>query len=80
MDPTVPRGAAILLDFIRKTEVRTDARAGYDVIYGFNQDKLDRPVTAMTVDEVQAQQRSWFKSFGSSATGGYQFMRPRWRT
>jgi muramidase (phage lysozyme) len=75
MDPTVPRGAAELLDFIRQTEVGRQDRASYDVIYGFNQKHLAKPVTTMTVDEVIAAQAGWTKRFGSSATGGYQFMR-----
>ncbi|MBB3949896.1 hypothetical protein [Aureimonas jatrophae] len=75
MDRTVPAGAARLLDFIRATEVGTDDRSGYDVIYGHNQGKLPKPVTLMTVDEVIASQASWTRRFKSSATGGYQFMR-----
>lgn len=75
MDPTVPAGAARLLDFVRQIEVGTEERHGYDVIYGFNQDKLPKPVTQMSVDEVQAAQASWTSRFGSSATGAYQFMR-----
>lgn len=75
MDKTVPTGAAILLDFVREIEVGNGARSGYDVIYGHNQDKLKKSVTAMTVDQVQAAQRGWSRRFGSSATGGYQFMR-----
>ncbi|WP_182422344.1 hypothetical protein [Aureimonas sp. ME7] len=75
MDRNVPAGAARLLDFIRDTEVGTEARAGYDIIFGHNQGKLPKAVTAMTVDEVLAAQGSWSKRFGSSATGGYQFMR-----
>ncbi|WP_427023056.1 hypothetical protein ACP4J4_10465 [Aureimonas ureilytica] len=75
MDRTVPSGAARLLDFIRDTEVGTEDRPGYDVIFGNNQGKLPKPVTSMTVDEVLAAQPSWTKRFRSSATGGYQFMR-----
>ena len=74
MDKTVPRGAAILLDFVRRTEVGTEGRDGYDVIYGFNQDELPKPITKMTVAEVQQAQPSWSRRFGSSATGAYQFM------
>lgn len=33
MDKTVPAGAAILLDFIRKTEVGRTDRASYDVAF-----------------------------------------------
>lgn len=75
MDKTVPSGAAILLDFIRVTEVGRGDRASYDVIYGHNQGKLAKPLTSMTLDEVEATQPGWTKRFGSSAAGGYQFMR-----
>jgi len=75
MTKTVPSGAAILLDFVRETEVGRGDRASYDVIYGNNQDKLPRPVTSMTLDEVEAAQPGWSKRFGSSAAGGYQFMK-----
>ncbi|QFI66838.1 Flagellar protein FlgJ [peptidoglycan hydrolase] [Sinorhizobium alkalisoli] len=71
----MPPGAAILLDFIREAEVGRGDRASYDVIYGNNQDKLPRPITSMTLDEVEAAQPGWTRRFGSSAAGGYQFMR-----
>ncbi|MBX8827257.1 hypothetical protein [Ochrobactrum sp. SFR4] len=75
MDKTVPAGAAILLDFIRKTEVGRTDRASYDVIYGHNQDKLPKPITYMTIGELVDAQASFTKRFKSSASGGYQFMR-----
>lgn len=75
MDKTVPPAAAIILDFIRKTEVGREDRASYDVIYGHKQNRLPKPLTSMTVDEVIAAQGGWSKSHGSSAAGGYQFMR-----
>ncbi|RVG29904.1 hypothetical protein CN233_18055 [Sinorhizobium meliloti] len=75
MDKTVPPGAAILLDFIRETEVGRSDRASYDVIYGHNQAKLPQPLTTMTYGEVVDAQKAWSKRFGSSAAGGYQFMR-----
>jgi muramidase (phage lysozyme) len=75
MDKTVPPGAAILLDFIRATEVGRSDRASYDVIYGHNQDKLPKPLTSMTYGEVVDAQKGWSKRFRSSAAGGYQFMR-----
>lgn len=75
MDRTVPAGAAILLDFIRETEVGREDRASYDVIYAHKQGKLPKPLTSMTLDEVQSAQRGWSKNHGSSAAGGYQFMR-----
>ncbi len=75
MDKTVPAGAAILLDFIRKTEVGRTDRASYDVIYGKNQHKLKKQITAMTIGELVDEQASFTKRFKSSASGGYQFMR-----
>ncbi|WP_022711844.1 membrane protein [Pseudochrobactrum sp. AO18b] len=75
MDKTVPAGAAILLDFIRRTEVGRTDRASYDVIYGHNQGKLSKPITSMTIGELVDAQASFTKRFKSSASGGYQFMR-----
>lgn len=75
MDKSIPAGAALLLDFTRKTETGTDGPQSYVTIYGHNQGKLAKPVTAMTLAQVQAAQGSWSKRFGSSATGGYQFMK-----
>ncbi|MDX0667527.1 hypothetical protein GOD61_32755 [Sinorhizobium medicae] len=75
MDKTVPPGAAILLDFIRETEVGRSDRASYDVIYGHNQGKLPQPLTTMTYGEIVDAQKAWSKRFRSSAAGGYQFMR-----
>ena len=75
MDKTVPAGAAILLDFIRKTEVGRTDRASYDVIYGQNQHQLKKQITAMTIGELVDEQASFTKRFKSSASGGYQFMR-----
>lgn len=75
MDKTVPAGAAILLDFIRKIEVGRTDRASYDVIYGQNQHKLKKQITAMTIGELVDEQAGFTKRFKSSASGGYQFMR-----
>lgn len=75
MDKTVPTGAALLLDFIRQTEVGRKDRASYDVIYANKQGQLAKPLTSMTLDEVLAAQKGWSKNNGSSAAGGYQFMR-----
>ena len=75
MDKTVPAGAAILLDFIRKIEVGRTDRASYDVIYGQNQHQLKKKITAMTIGELVDEQASFTKRFKSSASGGYQFMR-----
>lgn len=75
MDSTIPAGAAILLDFIRETETGRKDRASYDVIYAHKQGKLSKPLTSMTLDEVLAAQPTWTKNHGSSAAGGYQFMK-----
>lgn len=74
MDRTVPAGAAYLLTFISDTETSASAPACYEVIYGHNQHKLPKPLTSMTLAEVQLAQKTWSKKFGSSATGAYQFM------
>lgn len=75
MTKTVPQGAAMLLDFIREAEVGSKGRASYDVIYGHNQGKLTKPLTEMTIAEVIRAQKGWARAHGSSAAGGYQFMR-----
>lgn len=74
MDPTVPRPAAILLDFIRKVETgRADATA-YDTIYAHKQNKLPKPITRMTLAELQGHQAKGWPA-KSTASGAYQFMR-----
>lgn len=75
MDRTVPAGAALLLDFIAQTEVGSTGRASYDVIYGHNQGKLPKPITAMSLGDLVDAQASFTKRFKSSASGRYQFMR-----
>ncbi|WEX86721.1 hypothetical protein PZN02_003046 [Sinorhizobium garamanticum] len=75
MNKTVPAGAAILLDFIRETEVGRKDRASYDVIYANRQNRLKRPLTTMSFGDVVDAQEGWLKSHGSSAAGAYQFMR-----
>ncbi len=74
MDPTVPRGAAILLDFIRETETGRKDASAYDTIYGHNEVKLSKKLTSMTVDEIIAAGPGWTKAYRSSAAGAYQFM------
>ena len=81
MNKNIPRPAAMLLDFIRETEVGTSARRGYDIIYSNKQHKLSKPITTMTILEVQqGQSKQWANHNNgrnltkSSATGGYQFM------
>jgi muramidase (phage lysozyme) len=75
LDPTVPHAAAHILDFVYRTETGRDRPACYDVVYGHNQGKLGKRLTAMTLGEVIEQQRFWTKRFGSSAAGAPQFIR-----
>lgn len=64
-----------LLDFIYRTETGKPRPACYEVIYGHNQGKLKKPLTAMTIGEIVDLGPSWHKRFGSSAAGAPQFMR-----
>lgn len=77
MDKSIPAGAAILLEFIYKTETGRDAPECYEVLFGHRQDRLDKPLTKMTIEEVQAGQSKWAKwgKPASSAAGAAQFMR-----
>lgn len=83
MDKTVPKGAALLLVFIYETETKRKVPECYDAIFGHRQSALAKPLTAMTIAEVQEGQRTWktktwaarFKSSAaSSAAGAPQFM------
>jgi len=75
MDKTVPPGAALLLGLIYRTETGHDAPECYEVIFGHNQGKLPKPITSMTLDEIEKAQPQWTKKFGSSAMGAGQFMK-----
>lgn len=84
MDRTVPAGAALLLAFIYETETSAKAPACYGVIYGNRQSALAKPLTEMTLAEVQQAQltwstKAWAARFGSSkassAAGAPQLMR-----
>ena len=71
----VPAPAHEILKLIRVTETsRADATA-YDTVYGHNEHKLTKPITAMTVDELQGHQSGFTDNFGSSASGAYQIMK-----
>jgi hypothetical protein len=71
---TIPAPAHEILTLIRVTETgRADATA-YETIFGHNEAKLTEPITEMTIDELQKWQPGFTKSFGSSASGAYQFM------
>lgn len=74
MNPSVPVPAGLILDLIRVTETgRADASA-YDVIFGHNEHKLTKPITSMSLAELQKNQPGFAANFGSSASGAYQFM------
>src|SRR3954463_16314128 len=75
MDKSVPPQAAPILDLIRVTETGRADRPAYESVYGHSEKKLTKPITAMTVDELYKHQAGFTKSFGSSASGGYQIMR-----
>lgn len=75
MDRSIPRAAALILDFIRHTETGRVGDESYEVIFGHNQHKLKKPITQMTLGEIQAAQARWSRRFGSSAAAGYQFMK-----
>ncbi|MGD9481519.1 hypothetical protein [Shinella sp. G-2] len=75
MNRTTPNGTAILLAFIRKTEVGRDDSAYYDVIFANKQGKLTKPLTSMTYSDIIDAQKGWSKNHISSAAGAYQFMR-----
>ena len=74
MMATIPAPAQEILTLIRVTETARADETAYETIYGHNEDKLTKPITAMDVNEVQHWQPGFTKSFGSSATGAYQFM------
>lgn len=81
MNPNVPRGAAILLDFIAKLETNRQGQAAYETIIGYRNEKpntLPKPITEMTLEELLAEQKRWVKNLRapSGAAGRYQIIRP----
>jgi muramidase (phage lysozyme) len=70
MDKTVPKPAAMMLDFIGAKE----APKGYDTVYANRMDRMSKPLTRMTMKEILDQGRWRTKTFCSSACGRYQFM------
>lgn len=67
---TIPGPARTLLDFIASYE----APHGYDTVYGNRMSRMQKPITAMTVDQVIANGPWRTNNLGSSACGRYQFM------
>jgi muramidase (phage lysozyme) len=74
VDAVIPAPALAILELIRVTETARADLTAYETVYGHNEAKLTKPLTQMTVEEVQHWQPGFTKSFGSSATGAYQFM------
>ncbi|EXL07433.1 membrane protein [Brucella anthropi] len=85
MDKTVPAGAALLLDFIYRTDAGKAPPHCYQVIFGNRQKHLPQPITQMTLGDLIDAQKNWSskawvkKNWGygtaSSAVGAAQFMR-----
>ena len=80
MNSNVPRGAAILLDFIAKLETNRQGQAAYETIIGYRNEKpgaLPRPITEMTLEELLAEQKRWVRNLKapSGAAGRYQIIR-----
>lgn len=71
---TLPPPAVEVLALIRVTETSRDDESAYEVIYGFHQDELTKPITEMTVAELQENQPGFSETWGSSASGAYQIM------
>lgn len=70
-----PREQAIL-DIVHSAESRSRSGAdSYNVIYGYNEGHLSRPVTEMTVQELLGEMPTMVRRFGGSASGRYQFIR-----
>lgn len=85
MDRTVPAGAALLLDFIYRTDAGAPPPQCYETIFGNRQNRLPKPITKMTIGDLIDAQKNWSskawvkKNWGygtaSSASGAAQFMR-----
>lgn len=75
MDRSVPPAAVHLLEFIYKTETGREPPECYEVVYGQNQSRLPKPITEMTLDQVEADGPRRTRAYGSSAAGAAQFMR-----
>lgn len=71
----IPASAHVLLEFIRKTETGHSGAQAYETIFAHKQSILPKPLTKMTVLEVQRGQKDrWGRRVKSSASGAYQFM------
>lgn len=69
---SVPAKAKQILDLIASVEAGPNDQ--YNVVYGHHEHSLPKPITAMTLSELMANQAHWGKEWGSSAAGRYQIM------
>lgn len=80
MTPNVPRGAVVLLDYIGGLETARQGDAAYQTVVAHlnEKDKLPKPITEMTLDELLAEQLRWVKELKqpSGAAGKFQIIRP----
>lgn len=80
MKPKVPRGAAVLLDYIAGLETARKGDARYQTVIAHLNEKgeLAKPITDMKLDELLTEQLRWVRSLkqASGAAGAYQIIRP----
>jgi muramidase (phage lysozyme) len=70
----IPAPAHEILTLIRTTETGRADGTAYETIFSHAEDQLTKPITKMTLDELQGHQKGFTKAFGSSASGAYQHM------
>lgn len=71
---SINKAARIILEFIRQTETGHRGQMAYETIFRHKQGELPRPITQMTMSEFREEQKRFYRRFGSSASGAYQFM------
>ncbi len=75
-NPTIPKPARKLLDYIGRTETGRMGDAAYRTIIGHHEDELAVAITELNVDELLALQEQWpARGWGSTAAGKYQIIR-----
>lgn len=72
MNPSIPAGGAVLLNFIAQPE----SGGSYTVLFGHHDRSLPTPITSMTLHDLLSAQIGWGREWGSSAAGRYQVMQP----
>ncbi len=69
MDKSAPTGAALLLDFIYRTDAEKAPPHFYQVIFGNRQKHLPKPNTQMTLGNLIDVQKNWLSKAGSKRAG-----------